>query len=73
MDTFITAPTEEENQTVAYWALWYQEVPRCSEPGCQKVAVEVDTFFPYMDDNNRCWTHRHPDEEMLNSLSRLIG
>ncbi len=45
-----------ENLTL-YWNTIFSETPRCKSPGCQRVAHEVDAFFPYIDDHNRCDHH----------------
>jgi len=37
-----------------------QEPPLCSVCDCQSLALEVDPYFPYLDDQNRCSHHRKP-------------
>ena len=43
-----------EGEAVQYWGRYYVETPRCVAMGCGRVAREVDAFFPYIDDYNRC-------------------
>lgn len=31
--------------------------PCCSVPGCLHNALEIDPFYPYLDDSNRCAQH----------------
>ena len=40
-----------------FWGQYYPEVPVCTHPDCEYVAAEVDAFFPYIDNFNRCETH----------------
>jgi len=40
-----------------YWSRYFSETPMCSCEGCTEVAREVDPFFPYLDDLNRCADH----------------
>ena len=40
-----------------FWGQYFPEVPVCSHPNCGRVAAEVDAFFPYIDDLNRCEAH----------------
>lgn len=41
-----------------FWAGIFQEIPTCTNRDCGEVAIEVDPFFPYLDDYNRCEGHR---------------
>ena len=45
-----------------FWRQYFREIPVCSHPECACVASEVDAFFPYIDDFNRC--EDHPLESM---------
>ncbi len=45
-----------------FWGQYFREIPVCSHPKCACVASEVDAFFPYIDDFNRC--EHHPLESM---------
>ena len=58
MATTFKAPTENISHLGAFWANYFRETPVCSDKGCGDVAVEVDPFFPYLDDYNRCKHHR---------------
>ena len=40
-----------------FWRQYFGEIPVCSHPECACVASEVDAFFPYIDDFNRCEDH----------------
>ena len=40
-----------------FWGQYFPEVPVCTHADCGCVAAEVDAFFPYIDDFNRCETH----------------
>ncbi len=40
-----------------FWRQYFREIPVCSHPECACVASEVDAFFPYIDDFNRCEDH----------------
>ena len=54
----ILAETLDERKLTSFWQNVFPEMPVCTEPGCGKVAREVDSFFPYLDDLNRCDSHR---------------
>jgi len=58
----IKAPPQEPIQLTAYWEQYFVETPMCSCEACCHVAVEVDPFFPYLDDLNRCDAHRVAEE-----------
>lgn len=45
-----------------YWGRLFVETPVCTVPGCDRVAHEVDAFFPFIDDYNRCDRHPSPIE-----------
>ena len=53
----ILAGTNDEEKLKSFWLEFFTELPTCREPGCQHIAMEVDAFFPYLDDNNRCQMH----------------
>lgn len=57
MDLTIRAPLQEDFRLVSFWAGYFAETPHCTCPDCGNVAVEVDPFFPYLDDLNRCEAH----------------
>lgn len=40
-----------------FWAQYFGETPLCAHPQCGAVACEVDVYFPYIDDFNRCDSH----------------
>lgn len=46
-----------ELQQVRIWSGCLPELPRCAVEGCDRHAIEVDSFFPYLDDRNRCDFH----------------
>lgn len=48
-----------------FWGQYFPETPVCSHPDCGSVAAEVDAFFPYIDDFNRCDLHSPPTMENL--------
>ena len=58
MESTIKAPPTLQNRLGEFWARYFQEVPTCSCDECPEVAVEVDPFFPYLDDLNRCKDHQ---------------
>jgi len=58
MESTIKAPPALENQLGEFWQRYFQEIPTCSCEACAEVAVEVDPYFPYLDDLNRCAQHR---------------
>ena len=58
----ILAGTNNEEKLKSFWLQFFPELPKCKEPGCQHIAMEVDTFFPYLDDNNRCYLHLSLDK-----------
>jgi len=41
-----------------FWTRYFPEVPTCTDGDCLEVAAEVDPFFPYLDDLNRCMHHQ---------------
>lgn len=67
-----TAPAAEQNQLKGHWAGIFEEIPVCTQPGCCKVAYEVDAMFPYLDDFNRCTVHlrREPNSSPVTRRSR---
>ena len=50
---------ETTMQLTRFWSGYFSETPLCTHAECQGVAVEVDPYFPYLDDNNRCLEHRN--------------
>lgn len=53
----IRAEISGKDALATFWAQYFMEIPVCSHPECGTVASEVDTFFPYLDDLNRCENH----------------
>jgi len=53
-----------------FWRQYFPEVPVCSLPECGGVAVEVDSYFPYLDDLNRCEDHPLNGMEPLRRSAR---
>ena len=68
METILKAPSQpgtpwNEGQSLSgFWQQYFKETPLCSREGCGNVALEVDPFFPYLDDRNRCGEHRGKGE-----------
>lgn len=58
MESTIKAPPTLRNQLGEFWQRYFTEIPTCSCEACTEVAVEVDPYFPYLDDLNRCRDHR---------------
>lgn len=54
----LNAPAQNTAELDVFWSRYFQETPTCSCEGCAEVAVEVDPFFPYLDDRNRCHGHQ---------------
>ncbi|MDH4225618.1 MAG: hypothetical protein OEW12_08230 [Deltaproteobacteria bacterium] len=51
---------EGSKQSLHLSLLWKQKIPEapvCAAKGCHSTALEVDLFYPYLDDNNRCQRH----------------
>ena len=66
----IKAPQAAQLQLSHFWAQYFAEIPVCTCEACGEVAIEVDPFFPYLDDRNRCTSHRLEDSyEASGSLS----
>ncbi|MDH4246518.1 MAG: hypothetical protein OEW39_01725 [Deltaproteobacteria bacterium] len=57
MDITLRAPGKETVSLANFWEQYFKETPMCSHEGCLNVAHEVDPFFPYLDDLNRCGEH----------------
>lgn len=53
----INTSQPQAESLIRYWNTIFVETPRCTAPGCRRVAQEVDAFFPYIDDYNRCDQH----------------
>jgi hypothetical protein len=68
MDRTISAPQGRAQQDLGqFWGRYFAEIPVCTHVDCDRVAVEVDSYFPYLDDRNRCdehmrsqWVLAHP-------------
>ena len=58
MELLLKAPLQAFNQLAYFWARYFTETPTCATDGCQSIAVDVDPYFPYLDDLNRCTLHR---------------
>jgi hypothetical protein len=58
METTIKAPPTLQHRLGEFWQRYFQEIPTCSCAECAEVAVEVDPYFPYLDDLNRCRDHQ---------------
>jgi hypothetical protein len=61
MDRIISAPhgiASAEQDLGNFWGRYFAEVPTCTHDDCARIAHEVDPFFPYLDDRNRCHEHR---------------
>jgi hypothetical protein len=54
----IRAPAQAEGSLSSFWARYFSETPTCTCDGCREVAIQVDPFFPYLDDFNRCTDHQ---------------
>ena len=52
-----------------YWNTIFSETPHCAAPGCRRVAEEVDAFFPYIDDYNRCDYHPRATDPLAMPLA----
>ncbi len=61
MDLKFKAPEGQGENLSGFWAGIFQEIPTCTSRNCGEVAIEVDSFFPYLDDYNRCEGHRLPE------------
>ncbi len=58
MDLTLKAPEKAITRLESFWAAYFKETPVCTNRDCSQVAIEVDPFFPYLDDLNRCERHR---------------
>ena len=67
MITTINAPRTDQQQLNVFWSRYFTEIPTCSVSGCERIAVAVDAFFPYLDDHNRCDEHRAEDHHDLSA------
>jgi hypothetical protein len=68
MELTIKAPAGPRGLLGEFWARYFPEVPTCTSGDCAEIATEVDPFFPYLDDLNRC--SHHPT---LGTLEPAIG
>ena len=55
MEWNITAQVSGPDRLAQFWSQYFAETPLCVV--CGTVASEVDPFFPYLDDLNRCPGH----------------
>jgi len=55
--TVYFSEAKDQESLAEMWRGYFAEVPHCSQPGCNNVASEVDDYFPYLDDLNRCDEH----------------
>jgi hypothetical protein len=70
MDQIISAPIGSvEGDLGQYWGRYFAEIPTCTHPDCERIAHEVDPFFPYLDDHNRCRQHRADEPSGARVLS----
>jgi hypothetical protein len=70
MPSTIKAPEQARTELSSFWAQYFSETPTCTCDACGEVAIEVDPFFPYLDDFNRCVLHRlDAESEAIGSLS----
>lgn len=70
MSTTIKAPDGARLELSSFWSRYFSETPTCTCGACDEVAIEVDPFFPYLDDFNRCFLHRGAEPaEASGSLS----
>jgi hypothetical protein len=59
MDRIISAPSGSVDHDLGqFWGRYFAEIPTCTHEDCERIAHEVDPFFPYLDDHNRCHQHR---------------
>jgi hypothetical protein len=59
MDRTISAPIASADRDLGqFWGRYFVEIPTCTHRGCARIAQDVDPFFPYLDDRNRCPVHR---------------
>jgi hypothetical protein len=66
----IKAPEQAAMELSRFWAQYFSETPTCTCEACGEVAMEVDPYFPYLDDFNRCSAHRlEESDEASGSLS----
>ena len=57
MDLTLRAPIAASEDLTGFWADYFNEIPTCTCNECSEVAIEVDPYFPYLDDFNRCAGH----------------
>ncbi len=59
MDQIMSAPQGHAQQDLGqFWGRYFTEIPVCTHEHCERIALDVDPFFPYLDDHNRCDQHR---------------
>ena len=69
MSVTINAPVQAQLHLTSFWARYFSEIPACTRTGCKQVAIEVDPYFPYLDDFNRCALHRKEADTIAESGS----
>lgn len=62
MSMTIKAPEQARPVLGSFWSQYFSETPTCTCESCGEVAIEVDPYFPYLDDLNRCAVHRLEEE-----------
>ncbi len=70
MSRTIRAQAAGTDELARFWDQYFPETPVCSHPECGDIAREVDSFFPYLDDLNRCDSHPLEPNEPLRRSAR---
>ncbi len=70
MSRTIKAEVAGTDELARFWDQYFPETPVCSHPECEGIAREVDSFFPYLDDLNRCDSHPLEPNEPLRRSAR---
>jgi hypothetical protein len=70
MSKTIKALVQGKEDLTRFWQQYFPETPVCSLPECGSVACEVDSFFPYLDDLNRCENHPLDSADPLRRSAR---
>ncbi len=73
MDKTIKAEISGSDALARFWAQYFMETPVCTHPDCGTVAHVVDSFFPYLDDLNRCENHPSENREARRWAARNMG